>query len=49
MVVGPENPLMAATLAEPVILAAAKETLYPDLTISSEQYAVTETQFTTPT
>lgn len=49
MVVGPEYPLMAATLAEPVVLAAAKETLYPDLNTNSDQYVVTETQFATPT
>lgn len=37
---------MAATLAEPVVLAAAKNTLYPDLDATQGQYAVTETQFT---
>lgn len=40
---------MEATLAEPAVLAAAKETLYPNLNTSSEHYAVTETQFTKPT
>ncbi|ADJ16692.1 hypothetical protein [Halalkalicoccus jeotgali] len=40
---------MAATLAEPAVLAAAKETLYQNLNTDSEQYAVTETQFTTAT
>lgn len=38
---------MAATLPEPAVLAAAKETLYPGLDTSSDHYAVTETQFTT--
>jgi len=37
---------MAATLAEPVVLAAAKEALYPDLGASPTQYAVADTQFT---
>lgn len=40
---------MAATLAEPAVLAAAKDTLYPTAGSNSEQYAVTETQFTQPT
>lgn len=40
---------MAATLTEPTVLAAAKDTLYPNLDTSTDQYAVTETQFTTPT
>jgi hypothetical protein len=40
---------MAATLAEPAVLAAAKETLYPDLPDTTDQYAVTETQFTQST
>lgn len=40
---------MAAPLAEPAVLAAAKETLYPDLNTNPNQYAVTETQFTTAT
>ena len=40
---------MAVTLAEPTVLAAAKDTLYPDLDTSSDQYAVTETQFTQST
>lgn len=31
------------------MLAAAKETLYPDLNTNPNQYAVTETQFTTAT
>jgi hypothetical protein len=39
---------MAASLAEPVVLAAAKDTLYPDLNNSSDHYAVTESQFTKP-
>jgi len=39
---------MAATLTEPTVLAAAKDTLYPDLDTSSDHYAVTETQFTKP-
>jgi len=39
---------MTATLAEPTVLAAAKETLYPDLATSTDYYAVTETQFTQP-
>ncbi|WP_049985436.1 hypothetical protein [Halobellus rufus] len=34
------------TLAEPAVLAAAKETLYPDLPDRSDQYVVTESQFT---
>ncbi|MFC4452097.1 hypothetical protein [Halorussus aquaticus] len=37
---------MAATLTEPTVLAAAKETLYPNLDDSPDHYAVTETQFT---
>lgn len=37
---------MAAVLPEPVVLAAAKDVLYPDLDNTSNQYAVTETQFT---
>jgi len=40
---------MAATLAEPAVLAAAKDTLYPDIDSGADQYAVTETQFTTQT
>ena len=40
---------MAATLTEPTVLAAAKDTLYPDLDTSTDHYAVTETQFTKPT
>ena len=40
---------MAATLAEPVVLAAAKDTLYPAHQDCSNQYAVTETQFTQST
>lgn len=39
---------MAATLTEPAVLAAAKETLYPNLRTSSDHNAVTETQFTKP-
>jgi hypothetical protein len=38
---------MAATLTEPAVLAAAKDTLYPDLDTDTGTYAVTETQFTT--
>jgi hypothetical protein len=38
---------MAATLTEPAVLAAAKDTLYPKLDTTTERYAVTETQFTT--
>ncbi|MDL0126421.1 hypothetical protein PNQ92_13560 [Halobacterium salinarum] len=37
---------MAATLTEPTVLAAAKDTLYPDLDDDTDRYAVTETQFT---
>ena len=38
---------MAATLAEPAVLAAAKDALYPAIgEASSAHYAVTETQFT---
>ena len=37
---------MAATLAEPVVLAAAKEALYPDIENRPTRYAVTDTQFT---
>ena len=40
---------MAVTLAEPTVLAAAKDTLYPDIDASPDQYAVTETQFTQST
>jgi hypothetical protein len=40
---------MAVTLAEPTVLAAAKDTLYPGIDTSSDQYAVTETQFTQST
>jgi len=40
---------MAATLTEPVVLAAAKDTLYPDLDDGKDRYAVTETQFTQST
>ena len=40
---------MAVTLAEPAVLAAAKDTLYPDIDSSPDQYAVTETQFTQST
>ena len=36
---------MAVTLAEPSVLAAAKDTLYPAIDTSPDQYAVTETQF----
>jgi hypothetical protein len=35
-----------STLAEPVVLAAAKDTLYPDLSSHPNRYAVTESQFT---
>jgi len=34
------------TLAEPAVLAAAKDTLYPDLVDRPNQYAITESQFT---
>jgi hypothetical protein len=34
------------TLAEPAVLAAAKDTLYPDLSSHPNQYAITESQFT---
>ncbi|WP_049908387.1 hypothetical protein [Halorubrum distributum] len=40
---------MAVTLAEPMVLAAAKDTLYPDEDTTADQYAVTETQFTQST
>ena len=40
---------MAVTLAEPSVLAAAKDTLYPAIDTSPDQYAVTETQFTQST
>ncbi|QKG94195.1 hypothetical protein HPS36_14925 (plasmid) [Halorubrum salinarum] len=40
---------MAVSLAEPTVLAAAKDTLYPDIATTSDQYAVTETQFTQST
>jgi len=40
---------MAATLTEPTVLAAAKDTLYPDLDDDTDRYAVTETQFTQST
>ena len=40
---------MAATLTEPTVLAAAKDTLYPTLHDSANHYAVTETQFTQAT
>lgn len=40
---------MAVSLAEPTVLAAAKDTLYPNIDTSSDQYAVTETQFTQST
>jgi hypothetical protein len=41
---------MAATLTEPTVLAAAKDTLYPDLNDNdTDRYAVTETQFTQST
>ncbi|MFD1572072.1 hypothetical protein [Halorubrum laminariae] len=40
---------MAVTLTEPTVLAAAKDTLYPDIDTSPDQYAVTETQFTQST
>ncbi len=41
--------VMAVSLAEPTVLAAAKDTLYPDIDTSPDQYAVTETQFTQST
>ena len=37
---------MAVELAEPVVLAAAKDALYPDVENEPGHYAVTETQFT---
>ena len=37
---------MAASLPEPAVLAAAKDTLYPDVDDEPDRYAVTETQFT---
>jgi hypothetical protein len=40
---------MTATLTEPTVLAAAKDTLYPTLHDSANHYAVTETQFTQST
>ena len=40
---------MAATLAEPVVLAAAKDALYPDIENRPTRYAVTDTQFTRTT
>ena len=40
---------MAATLAEPVVLAAAKEALYPDIENRPSRYAVTDTQFSVAT
>lgn len=36
---------MAATLAEPVVLAAAKDALYPTIQDQPHRYAVTDTQF----
>jgi hypothetical protein len=39
---------MAATLPEPAVLAAAKDSLYLNLHSNTTQYAVTETQFTKP-
>jgi hypothetical protein len=40
---------MAASLPEPTVLAAAKDTLYPTCEESRDQYTVTETQFTQST
>jgi len=40
---------MAVSLAEPTVLAAAKDALYPNIDTSSDQYAITETQFTQST
>lgn len=40
---------MGASLAEPAVLAAAKETLYPAPGNSQDHYTVTETQFTQST
>ena len=37
---------MATRLAEPVVLAAAKAALYPDIENRPRRYAVTDTQFT---
>lgn len=36
---------MAASLAEPVVLAAAKDALYPEVDNQPDRYAVTDTQF----
>lgn len=38
--------IMAVTLAEPAVLAAAKDTRYPDIDAAPDWYTVTETQFT---
>lgn len=38
---------MGTRLAEPVVLAAAKETLYPDVDDTEHTYTVTDTQFAT--
>ena len=40
---------MAVSLAEPTVLAAAKDALYPAIDASPDQYAITETQFTQST
>lgn len=37
---------MATTLGEPVVLAAAKEALYPDIENRQHRYAVVDMQFT---
>jgi len=37
---------MAASLPEPVVLAAAKEALYPEIENQPRRYAVVDTQFT---
>jgi len=40
---------MAVSLAEPTVLAAAKDALYPNIDTTPDQYAITETQFTQST
>lgn len=37
---------MAVSLAEPTVLAAAKDTPYPNIDASPDQYTITEAQFT---
>ena len=41
-----QNASPMTTLAEPAVLAAAKDALYPDIAERDDRYAVTETQFT---